>query len=337
MSSETRTFRPYDIDERLAGVLHEAEFSYGDLRCGDDSRILIEDHSFAMRTPILSWSPEKQFDEFKRDLAVGATSTGIDKSLLCLVVTARSTSLKLCELVFFHSLDDLDSLDRVVRLGDQSEGSRRKVFAAETHGAVVDAYVTLGRSTRGGTRRPSREGTWLAHASFRIECQSDSELFRPRPLDKETRERLRLGKDTVRFIEFEGHELAEPLASSETLTFWVDEQLLTVLDSQRNSPVAQHLQRQMAIDFISGAVHEFARLAAGPGASGMADEYASLTYEETRDSLIGKIVRFIAGPGAAHAQRDQVLKTCRLNPQLAIALAEDAAAARITVLRSLEP
>ena len=252
MSAETRTFRPFNVDDRLSESLSQAEFSYGDLRCGVGERILIEDQSFGMRTPTLSWSPEHQFEGFKRDLATGAAATGIDVSHLCLMVIARSSYLKVSEVVYFHPLAELKGIDREIRLGESDDGSRRHAFSTETHCATVDAFVTLHRSLPTAPLRPSQISTWLAHASFRVKRESDSTLYRPRPLDNENRDRLRLKKGVTRYIEFDSGELTSSVSGSEIPTYWVDEGLVTELDRLRNSPMAAHLQLQLALDFVGG-------------------------------------------------------------------------------------
>ena len=334
MSSESRVLRPFSIDNRLEEVLNNAAFSYGGLQCPPGGRVLVEDRSFGLRSPVLEWVPEPSFEDFKRDLALGATATGLDKSLLCLAVTARSGYLKHCELVYCRRLDDLEGLDRVVRLGDRPGGSRREVFRAARHGAMIDAYVALHRGVEPAPLRPSRVGAWLAHASFRIQCEIDSELFRPMPLDDKNRTRLDLCSGTSRFLELEGTSLAEPLASAEVPTLWVDEQLLGELDRMSASAVARHLQAQLALDVIGGVIFEFARVASG--AEAMADEYRDATYDVVKDSLIGRMVRFVAGPGATDSQRDQVLRTCRDNPRIVVAWAEDVVGLRAAALKSLE-
>ena len=333
MSGETRTFRPFNIDERLAGALEQAEFSYGDLQCGVGERMLIEDRSFGMRSPTLSWSPEHQFKRFKQDLVTGIAATGLDASHLSLVVTARSGHLKLSEVAYCHPLADMAGINREIRLGNQLDGSRRAVFSTETHGATVDAYIALRRTIPTVPLRPFRIATWLVRASFRIECESDSSLFRPRPLDEENRRRLRLRGGVTRFIEFEGGDLTDPISGGEIPTLWVDELLITDLDRMRNSPLARHLQLQLALDFISGVVFEFSRKAAGGDRRG---EYAVLTYEDIKDSLLGRVVRFIAGSRAGSDQRQQVLKVCRDDPRLVIAWAEDSVGARAATFKALE-
>lgn len=327
MSSESRLLRPFQIDKRLEEALRNTEFSYGDRRCKTGEHLLIEDRTFAMRQPVLDWSSEEHFEDFKRDLALGAVGMGIHESHLCLAVTARSGYLKQCERVFFHPLDDLDGLERKVPLGEASDGRRRQVFCSESHGAVVDAYVALRRPIPPAPLRPSRIAAWFAHASFRVECESEPDLFRPQPLDEENRQRLRLAKETVRFLELDPSSLMLPLAEGDVPTFWVDAQLLTDVANRGGSVVAQHFQRHLALDFIVGVILEFARNADH-------DEVAS--YEDIRDSLIGRVARLLAGTRADDSQRDAMLKLCRDNPRRAVALAEHAVGLRSVALKALE-
>ena len=327
MSSESRLLRPFRIDKRLEGALRNTEFSYGDRRCKAGEHVLIEDRTFGMRLPILQWSSEEHFEDFKRDLALGAVEMGIHESHLCLAVTARSGYLKLCERVYYHPLDDLDRLDRKVRLGEAPDGSRRQVFCAESHGAVVDAYIALRRPINVAPLRPSRTAAWFAHASFRVECESEPDLFRPQPLDDDSRQKLGLAQETVRFLELDASNLTLPLAEGDVPTFWVDEQLLTGLDRQGGSAVAQHFQRHLALDFVVGVILEFAR---------NADEDEVASYEDIRDSLIGRVARLLAGTRADDSQRDSRLRLCRTNPGRAVALAEHAVGLRSAALKSLE-
>ena len=333
MSGESRTFRPFSIDGRLSGVLEQTEFSYGDLRCGAGERVLIEDRSFGMRAPTVTWAPERRFEQFKRDLAAGAAATGIGTSHLCLVITARSGFLKLYETTYCHPLADIAGISKEVRLDERLDGSRREVFNTESHGATVDAYVALRQTLPTAPLRPSRIATWLAHASFRIECEGDSSLFRPRPLDEENRRRLRLRRGVTRFIEFEGGDLTASISGSEIPTLWVDEQLITDIDRLHNAPLARHLQLQLALDFISGVVFEFSRQTAGGVQLNAA---TALTYEDIKDSLLGRVVRFVAGSRAASEEREQVLRSCRDDPRLVVAWAEDAVGARAATLDALK-
>lgn len=327
MSSESRLLRPFQIDKRLEGALRNTEFSYGDRRCKDGEHVLIEDRTFGMRQPVLEWSSEEHFEEFKRDLALGAVSMGIHESHLCLAVTARSGYLKLCERVFFHPLDDLDGLNRKVQLGEAPDGTRRQVFCAESHGAAVDAYVALRRPINPAPLRPSRVAAWLTHVSFRVECESEPDLFRPQPLDDENRKRLGLAQEAVRFLELDPTSLTLPLAEGDVPTFWVDEQLLTDVDRQGRSAVGKYFQLHLALDFVIGVILEFAR---------NADHDEVESYEDIRDSLIGRVARMLAGTRADDSQRDAILMLCRKDPGRAVALAEHAVGLRSSALKSLE-
>ena len=326
--------RVYLEDARLSGVFKQTEFFYGDLRCTDGGRVLVEDSSFGMRTPSLEWSPKDRFEEFKHDLASGAINTGIDGSNLCLIVVARSPYLKLSEVVYSRPLDDVEAIERRVELDVWPDGSRRDVFRANTHGATVETYVVLRHSLPRNSLRPHQRAVWLARASFRIVYGTgEAPLFRPAPLNDETRSRLRLPLDAVRFIEFESENLTDPIDRSVMPTFWVDEKLLTELDCAHNSPTSYHLQLKLVIDFISGIVFEFSRQAAS---GEFAQSYSGLAYEEIKDSLIGRVVRLAAGRNADTDRLDRTLKNCIKDPGKVVAHAEDTVKALTAMRKALE-
>ena len=329
MSSETRTFRPVTVDERLAGIFDRAVLNFGSLPCVPGGSILVDDGTFASRKPILVWTSEEGFEDFRRGLHNGAIGMGLAPSLLCLAVTARSGPLKLHELTYRRLLSQMQELDRAVPLGDRPDGSRRDVFCLDTHGVTVDAWVALADGVRRSDDkplRPWRVGTWLARATFQINCHSGAQLFRPQPLDDERRRYLRLDKDSVRYVELEDVSLDEPIEASDAPVFWVDEQLLNELSDRRGSAVARYLQLQLAVDFIAAAVQQYAGV----------QHDRRLAYDEVKDSLIGRIVRFVAGSGATDERRDQILRMCRDEPRRVIALAEHAAGVRPSMLKSLE-
>ena len=335
MSRESRTFRPFDLDERLGSALDDAEFRFGDLRCIPGSRVLVEDQSFGFRAPSLVWRPEEAFEDFKKDLDGGATGMGLELAQLSLVVTARSSYLKHAEVVFRLNLADLESLTPFVALGSGADGERREVFRAGGHSVAIDAFVALSEDVPDRPLRPSRMGTWLARASFRIECESSSALFKPLPLSDTQRHRLKLRAGTVHFVEFDNCELTVPLSETERPILWVDENLLTTLDQQRNAPAGIQLQKQLALDVIRAAIHEYARQSSEAG-SLEADELASADYESISESLIGRIARLVAGGTSAKENCELALGMCRTEPNRAFAWVEDRIGLQSSVKRALE-
>ena len=332
MSSEKRTFRPFDVAPRLERALEGAELTIGDLTCEAGKSVTVDDGTFALRTVSLSWAAADVFNAFKSDLSAGAEEMGLESRQVALAVTARSSGLKLHELVFKQSFADLGGLNRSVVIEGSPEVSRRAVFLAETHGAVVDAYVVLQDdlefSPRRGGMQPRRSGTWLARTSFRLRTSAESELFRPHPLDAENRRRLGLGAETLTFVEFDGDDLLERFDEGGVLTYWVDEELLSRLDAQRGSPQSQYLQRRIAVDLIGAVVNAFARSVDDEGA----DERGR-SYDELQDSIVGRVVRYLAN--ATGTDRDRVLNLCRERSEEAVAMVEDAVGLRGAVLKSL--
>lgn len=335
MSRESREFRPFNIDERIVNALDEATFSFGDQSCPSAGRVLVEDQSFGFRSPSLAWGPEDAFEDFKKDLEGGAAAMGLQTTQIRLVVTARSSYLKHTEIVFESNLSALESLERVIALGATPDGNRREVFRGGSHNVVVDAFVALGSHVAKSPLSPSHKGAWLARASFRIESESSASLFKPLPLSDAQRDRLKLRPGTVHFVEFDNCELIEPMSATERPILWVDEYLLTTLDNNRNSPAGIQLQKQLALDVIGAAVHEYARLASDH-TKPEAEELAHVDYESIRDSLIGRIARLVAGGTNSNSACETALHMCRTEPARAFAWAEDRIALRSSVRTMLE-
>ncbi|MXW96329.1 MAG: hypothetical protein F4110_02000 [Acidimicrobiaceae bacterium] len=330
MSSERRTVRPFDIDWRLKRSLTDAVLHYGDLQCEAGDSVLVTTE-YARRVPTLRWCSDDDFEHFKRNIGLGETEPGFDPALLTLVVTARTGSLKTCEIVLCRPVSECHDLDNPSRIGERRDGTRWTAFSADSHGAFVDAYVALRRDVDVSPEqplRPSRAGTWLAHARFRLRCESDAELFRPLPLDEEDRKRLQLPKGTVSFTEV-ANDVADPSAGVESARFWVDKALLEAIDAQARSPWAAHVQRQMMASFLTDVIA--AHAAREADADGPDD-----AYEDLKESLIGRVARLLADRSKPRRDRDDVLHICRRDPAMAVAFAQDVCALLPAVLESLE-
>lgn len=329
MSSERRTIRPFRIDPRLERSLENAVLHYGDLACEAGNSVLVTTE-YARRVPTLRWSSNDGFEDFKRDVRVGATDSGFDPALLTFVVTVRTGSLKTCEIVLLHPVSGCHELSNPSRIGERADGTRWDAFCADSHGAVVDAYVALTRDVNVSPERPlrpSRAGTWLAHATFRLRCESGAELFRPLPLDDERRQEFQLPKGTASFTQIDD-DIADPQAGVEIAVFWVDKSLLETINAQARSPQAAYLQRQLMVCFFSDVVAEYARRDT--------DTDGPDNYEDLKESLIGRIVRLLADRSRPRRDRNDVLRLCRQDPAKAVALAQDVCAALPAALKSLE-
>ena len=332
MSSERRTIRPFKIDSRLERSLENAVLHYGDLECEAGASVLVTTE-YARRAPTLRWCSDGGFDDFKRNVRVGATDSGFDPALLAFVVTARTGSLKTCEIVLCHPVSDCHDLSNPSPIGERPDGTRWDAFSADSHGAFVDAYVVLTRDVNVSPEhplRPSRAGTWLAHASFRLRCESDAELFRPLPLDDEDRELLKLPKGTVSFTDVDS-DVADPSSGVESARFWVDKALLEAVDAQAHSPRAAHVQRQMMAAFLTDVIAAYA--ARGADQDGPTPYDA---YEDLKESLIGRVARLLADRSKPRRDRDDVLRLCRREPAKAAALAQHVCALLPAALKSLE-
>lgn len=317
MSRERRRARPYAIDPALSSALNRAVVRLDDLRCGAHSSLTVDDGTFARREAWVEWAPEGEFDRFRTRLTNAALDTGVHSRWLRLLVVARTGSLKRVEKLLDHGLDKHDDIERCTRLDLDPSGARRPVFCAGTHGTVVDAYVALSPDWPSGSlaegRLPKRAASWLARATFRLEASAQTAaLFQPRPLTEAMKDELRLPKGTLRFIDLGGQDLEETVDGTPDVDVLVDEDTLAALNANGTSAAAVFFQRQLLLDFVNAVVFGYAL---------SADSGTATSFEDVKDSLIGKVVQLIAETN--DEARDLALRQCRSDPARLMALAED--------------
>ncbi len=330
MSRERRTIRPYTDAFAFTSALNEATVWLDDLRCAAGSSLTVDDGSFVRREVRVIWAAEDEFDQFRKQLNDAAWAVGVHPRWLRLVVVARTGSLKLAERLFEYQLDNLEGLERSIRLDVHPSGGRRHVFCAGSHGAVVDAYVALSTDWTAALpaerRLPKRAASWLARATFRLDAKAVSALFHPRPLDDAKRIELGLPHGTLRYIDLRGEDVQEAIDGTPDVDVWVDEDVLAALSASNASSAALCFQRQLVLDFVCAVVFEYANSTA-------VSSDAIGSYDDVKDSLIGKVVQLTAKP--MDEERERTLRQCREKPAYVVAQAEDALGLREGVNKAL--
>lgn len=309
---EVRTIRPFAVPGVLARALGGSVLHFGDLSCPADSSISLDldPHTYAMRPVHLEWAPnEEEFEAFKGHLTEGVSSMDVSPAALSLVVEASTPYLKRVDLVLAHPLSEIEGLERVSSLTDRR---RAAAFEAGHHGCVVDAFVLLNQDVERRALRPWRKGTWLARVKFALTTDIARAMFRPFPLDDETRDRLGLPAKTIRYFDMGDHDPLEPYdAQPNEPVLYVDEDLLAELTASSNTPASIGLQLQLALDFIAAVVHDASRREA----------LEDLSLADLEDSLLGRVLRVTAGSSREDDQKI-LLGWVRSDPGKVVAKAE---------------
>lgn len=324
MNREVRTVRPFNVPPDFQWALESVRFRMGTQTCLPDSKVVVGANEEYLRTrPELLWAEtEEEFTAFEDKLNQGITTIGLDPKAVGIVATSYTAYLKITDFLLIHSLADLDSLPRF----NVFDNPRPDALQASTHGSVVAVNIALLRDQPPKALTPWRKGTWLAKTCFRIETDTISEMFRPSPLDDAARDRFGLRRYTSRYFSIGDHDPFATYEETEPPELYVDADLLALIDRDAASPMAKALQTLLVADFIAGVV---TACAARP------DDLYDATWDNTKDSILGRIIALIAGPQASAATRETLLATTRNDPAKLIALAEDAIGLRKALLNSL--
>jgi hypothetical protein len=312
MNTETRTIRPFTglggLDEVLEGVV--LHFGPDAVRANESIALDMPPYEFLLRPVHLEWAADEvSFHEFKDLLVTRALRAEIPLDSLSLVVVASSSFLKIAEIVFTWPVDDIDALPRQTAL---TEVRRPRAFNTPFSGFRVDVYLLLDRDLAFRPLRPHRRGTWIARSNYRIETTLGPAVLPPTPLTDEIRTRYGLPAKTIRYFDFGDHDVTQPYAEQEPPVFYIDANLLGQLNARRNSPASRAIQLQLAIDFIHAVIRR----------ASASNDLDGLKYDDLRATLLGNVLRVAAGPGASHADLDNLVRKVQDDPEYVVARAE---------------
>lgn len=326
MSQESRVLRPFSAPRAFERALQSARFHMGALVCEPNSRLAMESpEEFLQAAPVISWAhTDEELVSFKSLLCEGIKDSGIDPAALGLVVVAYSRYLQLADICFALPLDALETLERTHSFVQ----CRPRALQASTSGARLFAYVALLTEQEQAPLRPWRKGHWLARVDFRIRvAESETSVFRPIPLGEAQRRELGLPAHTVRYFTLTDHDPFRPYSDTEAPGFYVDEDLLMAIDRTAGSPQGRAMQADLVRDFIANLVLSCAR---------QPSERMNRSWDELKDSLLGRVIRLTAGQNATPAECTQVLDLLWNDPARLIARVEHSLDLRRTMIKSVE-
>lgn len=301
MSSERRTVRPYVGLGRFQHLLDGFVLRLGAETVSPNQSALVR-ASDLVAIPLVV-SSNTGCGEVMGQARAAAQDLNLEPSDIDFLITMSTPYLRLLDLAHRATLDEADAI-----CDDMSfMSAQARALATPTGGCDVDLYFVLNAHRPSEPLRPSRKGTWLARTRFHLRTELGELGFIPQPLTDEIRAEKGLAKDTIRYVEIEPELLLdEDLPASVTL--FLDEHLLAILNGTPNTSAARSLQRQLFLDVIGAVLRD------APGKDGL--ELADLD-----GSVLGRIIDAAAGAGtrgedgdAGTARREAALADFKTRP-----------------------
>ena len=250
--SERRTVRPYLGVSRCQEAFDRVVLRVGAEICENEASIRIQERAFRESEVSISFTDSNEdFPAFVKELKGTARELDLSESDLVLLAVATSPYRRLAEVVFSKSLSEMVQgrpSETIAAIGDRPE-AMSSVF----HGFTLTVYLCLARTVQRRPLRPSRKGTWLARASFRVGTELGDSGFQIEPLTDVVRDRYGLEPGVIRYVELE--DPTNPAINDEDVTLYVDEALLTQLAATPDTPGALVIQRQLGLDVATAIVY----------------------------------------------------------------------------------
>lgn len=264
---------------------------FGEKRVPADARLQWNDaETYHDQAVSLEWRADDDPHAFLSGLREGCVESGLPPDGLALVVTATSRYLGFVDILFNRPLDELDELDPALDL--RSEKPDAAAWETGVRGCRVEAYLLLSRTLRERPLRPWRKGVWLSKASFTVATDYTESLFRPRKLDAIQRKRFGLSQQVLRYVRLP-ESVWKEYDPEEPPEVYVDEEVLTQIAAQPKTLPSRLAQAELAYVFLRSVLTD---------AHVNREEWKELEWGEIANSLLGKVLRAVAGKSASAAE-----------------------------------
>ena len=250
--STGRTVRPYLGVLECQKAFDRIVLRVGAETCENEASIHIQERAFRESEVSIHFTDSnKDFSTFVKELKSTARELDFSESDLVLLAVATSPYRRLAEVVFSKSLSEMvqgQPRETIATMGDRPEA-----MSSAFHGFTFTVYLCLARTVPRRPLRPSRKGTWLARASFRVGTDLGDSGFQIEPLTDVVRDRYGLEPGVIRYVELE--DPTNPAINDADVTLYVDEALLTQLAATPDTPGGLVIQRQLGLDVATAIVY----------------------------------------------------------------------------------
>lgn len=280
--SELREVRPYAGVDDIQDALSDLKLEFGDAVVEQAGRTTVSGRAYLRERVGLRVAYDDEAEIFVKRLTAAVEQADLEAAQCELVVVASTSRLKISDVVWRSKISELGDLGPVVELA--TPDNRPRALQTPFGTFSVDVYVLLAEQTHPRPLRPWRKGTWLARVGFVVTTGLAEISFSPIPLDDETRARLGIPQQSVRYV-----QVIEPLNPEpplDALQLFVDAELLSALAESPHTVGARAFQRQLFMDAMTALIFEAnSQLNTSARAADLADLDGSLLHQVLRRTV----------------------------------------------------
>ena len=280
--SELREVRPYAGVDGIQDALSDLKLEFGDAVVEQAGRTTVSGRAYLRDRVGIRVGHDNEAEIFVKRLTAAVEQADLEAAQCELVVVASTSRLKISDVVWRSKISELGDLGPVVEL--TTRDARPRALQTPFGTFSVDVYVLLAEQMPPRPLRPWRKGTWLARAGFIVTTGLAEISFSPIPLDDETRARLGLPQQSIRYV-----QITEPLNPEpplDALQLFVDAELLSALAENPHTVGARAFQRQLFVDAMTALIFEAnSQLNTSARAADLADLDGSLLYQVLRRTV----------------------------------------------------
>ena len=292
--SERRIVRPYLGVSGCQEAFDRVVLQVGTETCENEASIRTQERALRESEISIRFADsDENYLSFVEELARTARELDYTEADLVVLAVATSPFRRLAEVVFSRSLAEMARGRPTATIAEV--GNRPEALSAAFHGFTLSVNLCLSRTVPRRPLRPSRKGTWLARATFRVGTEIGDSGFQIEPLTNAIRDRYGLEPGVIRYVDLE--DPTSPAVNDEDVTLYVDEALLDQLAATPDTSGALVIQRQLGLDVATAIVYRASVELARKG------DGAAITTAE--GSIIDRILDRAARNGKGRVEPDR--------------------------------
>ena len=254
-SAERRALRPYENLGAIQEAFDQITLSIGNQEpYAHGSTVRLSGSSFVNEHIYIDLAADADgFAQLTATLLDTATDLEISPDQIDLLIVTSGVFTRRADVICSFPLSEIKEQDHKQRVVAPAHTRWPSTLNAGK-GFFIDVYCALGQDIKRRPLRPSRKGTWLAHAGFKISTDQDTTSFETLALTDNVKEKYGLvGHNIVKYAHVDA-DPTEPGSLESDIILYVDQTTLNLLDANSNSEGASLWQRQLFLDIVGALV-----------------------------------------------------------------------------------
>lgn len=193
-------------------------------------------------------------DAEEQDFIQVCKQAKIDSDKVTLYVYANSRTLRKSTIILDIPISQAKRIPKEIEIQDEFGDELSRYVFLDSNGFQLNVALVLNSELEPKALKIHKVGTFLARTSFTIKPEEQLTSFAPEPLTDALRKDFELPKNCMTYV-YVSESVLSTEDLSETVTVYLDTDILNLLHLDEGDEVSKHIQTNLAIQTIETIIY----------------------------------------------------------------------------------